>query len=390
LVHSDTFLKNRIDIQVRSIDVKDAHSEILPTIQILTRYYITRTGTTNQQDKGKLNVQLFMTAWNPYLALLKIKSAGILVDMAKTAHMNSISDNVAAAGKLFYNISLLEKTIRANKQILALERNKVDYARNRNELGTVDDLSLKTWNNALRGRQLELKGLEFQRDKLTAQLKRLIGYHPDYHLPLDTRDAVNQILRGFTGESVTFADVQGSSLPLKLAAKQEQLQSNSVTGSYVALLPRPVILFEDIQNEVDRRSGFNFAFGLDYTLWDGFKRVREIKRQKLKLQRAEIKRKELSEEMYILFNDLRNTLSSAGEMEGVSREQVTIAELSEERAFLGYKAGSLQYEQYMDRRIDTVRAQLDAVKSGQSRVNTLIDLATMAGGLNKYNAGIRY
>jgi len=304
--------------------------------------------------------------------------------------MNSISDNVAAAGKLFYNISLLEKTIRANKQILALERNKVDYARNRNELGTVDDLSLKTWNNALRGRQLELKGLEFQRDKLTAQLKRLIGYHPDYHLPLDTRDAVNQILRGFTGESVTFADVQGSSLPLKLAAKQEQLQSNSVTGSYVALLPRPVILFEDIQNEVDRRSGFNFAFGLDYTLWDGFKRVREIKRQKLKLQRAEIKRKELSEEMYILFNDLRNTLSSAGEMEGVYREQVTIAELSEERAFLGYKAGSLQYEQYMDRRIDTVRAQLEAVKSGQSRVNTLIDLATMAGGLNKYNAGIRY
>jgi hypothetical protein len=221
-------------------------------------------------------------------------------------------------------------------------------------------------------------------------MKRLIGYHPDYHLPLDTRDAVNQILRGFNGELVTFADVQGGNLQLKLAAKEEQLQSNSVTGAYVALLPRPVVLFEDIQNEVDRRSGFNFALGLDYTLWDGFKRVREVKRQKLRLQRAEIRRKGLSEEMYISFKGLRDTLGIAGESESFSREQATIAGLSEEKAFLGYKAGTLEYGLYMDRRIDTVNAQLEAVESAKNRVVSLIDLATLAGGLNKYNAGIRY
>ncbi len=386
-MHSDTFLKNRIDIQVRSIDLKDSHSELLPTIQLLTRYYIARTGAANA---GKLNVQLFMTNWNPYLALLKIKSSEILVDMAKTAHMDSISDNVAKLGKLFYNISLIEKTIRANKQMYALDRNKVNYAKSRNEMGTVDDLSVRSWNNAMKSRDIRLKSLKFERDKMIGQLKRLIGYHPDYHLPLDTRDAVNQILRGFNGQSVTFSDIQASNLQLKLAAKHEQLQSNSVTGAYVALLPRPVILFEDIQNEVDRQSGFNFAFGLDYTLWDGFKRVRDIKRQKLRLRQSEVKRKEMSEEMYIAFKDLRNTLGISGEREDAAREQATLAELSEEKAFIAYKAGDLLYEQYMDKRIDTVQAQLDAVKSGQSRVLSLIDLATMAGGLNKYNAGIRY
>ncbi|MDQ7782149.1 MAG: TolC family protein [Desulfomonilaceae bacterium] len=387
LVHSDIFLRNRIDIQVRSIDLKDAHSELLPTIQLITRYYIARTGPA---DAGRMNVQLFMTNWNPYLALLKIKSYGILVDMGKTAHMESIADHTAKAGKLFYGISLLEKAIRANKTMLALERNKLDSARSRNEMGTVDDLSLRSWHNAVKSRRLRLKGLEFERDKSIGQLKRLIGYHPDYHLPLDTRDAINQILRGFNGASVTFADVQGSNLQLKLMAKQEQVESNSVTGAYVALLPRPVVLFEDIQNQVDRRSGFNFALGLDYTLWDGFKRVRDIKRQKLRLRRVEVKRKELSEEMYVAFKDLRNSLSIAGETEAFSREQATIAELSEEKAFLAYKAGDLPYEEYMNRRIDTVEAQLEAVKSAQDRVVSLIDLATMAGGLNKYNAGIRY
>jgi outer membrane protein TolC len=92
----------------------------------------------------------------------------------------------------------------------------------------------------------------------------------------------------------------------------------------------------------------------------------------------------------VAFKDLRNSLSIAGETEGFSREQATIAELSEEKAFLAYKAGDLPYEEYMNRRIDTVEAQLEAVKSAQDRVVSLIDLATMAGGLNKYNAGIRY
>jgi len=46
LVHSETFLKNRLEIQVKSVDVKDAHAEVLPTIQLVTRYYFARTDST--------------------------------------------------------------------------------------------------------------------------------------------------------------------------------------------------------------------------------------------------------------------------------------------------------------------------------------------------------
>jgi hypothetical protein len=97
-----------------------------------------------------------------------------------------------------------------------------------------------------------------------------------------TRDAANQIL-GFNG-LVTFAEIQGGNMPLKILAKKEQLQSNMTTGAYLALIPKPVFVLEDVQNQVDRTSGFNLALGLDYTVWDGFKRVRDIKRQKLKAE----------------------------------------------------------------------------------------------------------
>jgi outer membrane protein TolC len=235
-----------------------------------------------------------------------------------------------------------------------------------------------------------MKGLDSQLQEKIADLKMLMGYPPDYHLPLDTRDAANQVLGGFNGQLVTFAEIQGSSLPLKLAAKKEQVQSNLVTGSYVALVPRPSLLIQQIQNQVDRTSGFNLAVGINYTLWDGFRRVREIKRQKMRAEQLKLDRDQLSQKIYGQFKRIRSGLDVSGEREAFVREQAKLAELGEERALMDYKAGSIPYDRYVDKRLETVEAQLDSVTGPQERVIDLIDLATLAGGLNKYNARIAY
>jgi outer membrane protein TolC len=388
LVHSDELTSNRIDIQLASMDVKDAHSELLPTLQIFTRYYLTESSSTG--ITSPFNVQLIVTQWNPYLALLKIKAGNILVDIAKITHISKISDDTNTIAKTFYGIASLERRIRAKKEMVALQRNKVNYGRSRGEQGNTDELELRTLENSLRGMQIDVKSLKNQREEQIALLKRMIGYPPDQYLPLDTRDAVKQILGGFNGETVTFPEIQANNLSLKILAKKEQLQSNYVTGAYVKLLPRPLIVFENVQNQPNAASGFNIALGLEYTLWDGFKAVRDIKRQKLNGRIAEIKRSEASQEIYGQFKKIRNVLQLAGEQEAYSREQAKLAELTEEKAFLGYKSGAEDYDQYMSSRIQKVQAQVDAMKSMEPRVLSLIDLATIAGGLNRYNAGIRY
>ncbi len=389
LVHSEDFLKSRIDIQIASADVKDAHAEILPTLSIITRYYINRAQA--QSTSGTpLSVQLFITNWDPYLALLKIKSSGIMVDIGTTKHYDKISENISQMAKIFYRIHVLEKTIRARKQILALQQDKVSYGQSRHEQGTVDPLEVRLWTNNLKGERVKLKTLEAELEEKIGQLKMLMGYHPDYYLPLDTRDAANQILAGFNGQLVTYAEIQGGNLALKISAKKEQFQSNLVTGAYVALVPKPVFVLEDIQNQVDRTSGFNLALGLDYTVWDGFKRVRDIKRQKMKAELLKIDRDQLSQRLYNNFKRLRGELDLSGEREGFYREQARLAEMTEEKAFLQYKAGEVPYELYVEKRLEKVQAYVDSLNSLEGRVTSLIDLATIAGGLNKYNVGIRY
>lgn len=389
LVHSDVLTKNRIDIQLSSIDLKDAHSEILPTVQLVTRYYLVRTDDVYSSG-NRWQVQFNMTNWNPYLALLKIKSKGIMVDIAKISHFDKISDTTANIARIFYSIHCLEKSIRGSKQILALVQDKLNFAKSKNDQGKIDPLEFQTNQNDYRAQQIKVKSLEYDLQEKTGQLKALIGYHPDYFLPLDTRDATNQILNGFQPNWVTFAHIQGGNLQLKIAAKKEQMQSNAVTGAYVALAPQPAFVFQDNSNTPNAASGLNLALGLDYFLWDGFRRVRDVKRQKLLAQQYNLDREQLSQRLYMKFKKLRSGMGLSGERESLSREKAKLADLAEEKAFTNYKSGRIEYNDYMDQRIKKTQAHLDAAESLQPRVNDLIELATISGGLNKYNAAIRY
>jgi outer membrane protein TolC len=157
LVHSERILQNRLEIQIRSADVKDAHAEILPTLELVTRYYIATAA--NNANAGQINVQIYMTNFNPLLALFKVKSTGILTDIATTTHYDKIAEAECHMAKLFSGVHFLEKSIRTQRQIAALLQNKVDYGRTIDRQGTADPLELKSWANSLKSRQIDIRDL---------------------------------------------------------------------------------------------------------------------------------------------------------------------------------------------------------------------------------------
>ncbi|MGC8604414.1 MAG: TolC family protein, partial [Desulfomonilaceae bacterium] len=226
LVHSDTLTQNRIDIQLASADLKDAHTELLPTVIVTTRYWFVEVYNIYNTGATPWDIEVQMTNWNPYLALLKIKTKAIMVDIAKSSHLDKISEATGNIATMFYGIHTLEKSLRGSKQILALVQDKLNFAKSKNDQGRIDPLELQGLQNDYRSQQIKVKSLENDLQEKTNELKALIGYHPDYYLPLDTRDSANQILNGLKSDWVTFTDVQNGNLQLKVSAKKEQMQSN--------------------------------------------------------------------------------------------------------------------------------------------------------------------
>jgi outer membrane protein TolC len=155
-------------------------------------------------------------------------------------------------------------------------------------------------------------------------------------------------------------------------------------------VPQPQFVFQQDTNTPNATSGLNMGVGVDYKLWDGFKRVRDIRRQKLMAQKYNLDREKLSQQLYMKFKKIKSGLGLSNEKEGLSREQAKLADLAEEKALSNYRSGLIDYNNYVDQRIKKTEAHLEVAQSVQSRVNDLIDLATISGGLNKHNAAIRY
>ncbi len=386
--HSEAFLKNRIQIQLKSTDLKDAHSDLLPTLTVTTRYYVKRP--TGYEDRNPFSVDFSMANWNPYLALLKMKSQGLMVDMARLNHFDKLATGVREIALLFFAIDVQDRTLKASRQVLALHRNKLNYGESLSQQGRMDAVSLRTMANQARQQSLKVKEVEKEREHNVAKLKLLLGYHPDYHLPLDTRDAADQIFGGFNGRGISFAEIEAENWELKMAAKKEQLQSCAVTGSYVAILPQPMFLLEGLSNQVDRSSGVNISVGLNYTLWDGFKRVRDIKRQKQNAQLARIEREQLAGKLYGSYRKALDDIEVSAERESLRREEAKISELSEEKSYVQYKAGEVPLDSYLDNKIRRLETSIQSINALQQRAGVLLELATMAGGLNRYNGRIGY
>ncbi len=386
--HSDEFLKSRIQIQLKSADLKDAHADLLPTITVSTAYYILRP--KDQQDSNPFSVNFSMANWNPYLALMKMKSQGLMIDLARLSHFEKLATGVRDIARLFLTIDIQDRTLKASRQVLALYRNKLNYGESLSRQGKQDPITLRTLANQARQQGVKLKEIENERADNIARLKFLLGYHPDYHLPLDTRDAANQILGGFNGRGISFAEVQSENWALRMAAKKEQLQGCAVAGAYVALLPQPSLVFEGLSNQVDRTSGVSIALGVSYTVWDGFKRMRDIKRQKMNAQLSEIERDQLSRQLFATYRKTLKEIEVSAERESLRREEANVAELAEEKAYVEYKAGDMPQDVYLDKKIQRTEASILAISALQQRVAALLELATMAGGLNRYNGRIGY
>ena len=107
-------------------------------------------------------------------------------------------------------------------------------------------------------------------------------------------------------------------------------------------------------------------------------------------QKYNLDREKLSQQLYMKFKKIKSGLGLSNEKEGLSREQAKLADLAEEKALSNYRSGLIDYNNYVDQRIKKTEAHLEVAQSVQSRVNDLIDLATISGGLNKHNAAIRY
>jgi outer membrane protein TolC len=336
---SPFFTKSALEIEVRHLDESDSRWGVVPSITLRTRYFV------NRPDVAGLNarpyaVDFLAEDYNPLEAYISLQVRKLLTKIAVLSHLQVISQGLHRLARGFLQLDNLNRLAAVQQELVHLAEKNLAYTQELLKLGKVALLEVKAASQELELAQLEKRRLEEAQADLRQALKSFLGVKAEERLTFDLRLARQQILGDFDAGVAPLEKAQDRSYELKIQHLKKELQARNVSLARTKLLPT---IFFGVQTPdplslVDAH-GYYFSVGLKFPVWDGFRRVRNISRQKTILQQynADQELKEL--DFGDKWREAKDHLRQAATELQVSQGKEELARLKARQGEIRYQAG---------------------------------------------------
>ncbi len=338
LRHSPAFARSALEIEVRRLDEKDSKSDFLPTITLRTKFYPhqpERAGSVNQRD---YSVDVAIESYNPLVAHYSLKIRRLLTRMAVLSHLQVISEGLRQMGHAFLELEALSRLAGVQDRLLEVSRRQETYVRRLVELGEATPLEVQVAaqeSEVLRGEKARLQAAQA---RLKERLRDVAGLKGEEPLDLDLPRGRQQVLG--LGEPRDWTQQEPHSYEARMEAIKRELQSWNITLAKLRLLPA---LTAAVQTPdpvaVTGVRGYFFSVGLTWPVFDGFKRLRDVTRQKTLLTQVEAEGAAKESDVRFRWREAVDKLQAAAAARDLARSQVELARLKERQAELRFQGG---------------------------------------------------
>jgi outer membrane protein TolC len=379
---SPYLIKSAVDIDIRRIDENDSRYTIAPPpMTFRTYYYVDRPQQFGGNPKP-YSLSFTMDSYNPFGSYFTLQAQKAATQMAIFAHLHVISVGLERLGLMFLQMATLKQSVAFQTNLVQLVRENLTYAENRRTIGTGTSLEVRTAAQELEVAKSEQARLETSRKHILNSLKNFMGFKPGQSLDLDLRDAPRQVLGSFDPAAATLEQAKERSVELKGLELKKEMQGYMVTVAKVKILPS--LLFNAQTPDplsASNGTGLYVGFGLELPVWDGFKRIRNVSRQKAILKQIGTE-KDLKElDLADKWNDLHETINSAVAGLKLARSQEELTRLRERQAEIRYNSGSDQLNAWLEARKSTISAQKNTMIKTTEYDQLILNLRQLCGDL---------
>jgi outer membrane protein TolC len=209
-----------------------------------------------------------------------------------------------------------------------------------------------------------------------------MGLKPDQSLRLDVTSARRQVLGDFQPKKTGLQQAEERSFDVRIKRMTKELQTYNVSLAKMKFLPSLNLSLQspDPLTLTNARGTF-FSVGLSFPIFDGFKRLRNIDRQKMVLEQyaseEEVKTSELSQK----WGEAEEKLNNAAAALRVAQAQADLAKLKETQGETLYRSAEKDFSILMAGRQARVKAQTEAVKKGLDYDLAVLELRHLSGDL---------
>jgi outer membrane protein TolC len=220
------------------------------------------------------------------------------------------------------------------------------------------------------------------KSRTQAAIKEFLGLAADQPLQLELSQARRQVLGDFEPKKANLQDAESRNFDIRIKKLAQELQSWHVTLAKMKFVPNVNMALQspDPLTLTGIRGAF-FSVGLSFPIFDGFKKVRNIDRQKKVLDQFASEETVKSDELSQKWREAEEKVNTAATALRVSQAQTELARLKETQGETLYRTAEKDFSVLMAARQTRVKAQMDAVKKALDYDLAILELRQLAGDL---------
>jgi outer membrane protein TolC len=377
--------KTSVEIDIRRLDEDDSRYSMVPPLTFRSYYYVDRPNQPGLNPKP-YSLNFSMDPYNPFGSYFTLQAQKMATKMAVFGHLKVISEGLERIGKMFLNLATMKRLAGLQTDLVSLSRENLVYAENRQSIGTGTSLEVRIAAQELELAKSEQERLALSQKRTITSLKTFLGLKPDQQVNFDLRDARRQVTGSFDPAAATLEQAKEKSYELKMLELKKEMQGYMITVAKAKIFPS--ILFTTQTPDplsVTSARGLYVGLGLEVPIWDGFKRIRNVSRQKAVLRQFSTD-KDLKE---ITLTDKWNTIQeefrSAAANLKMAQGQEELERLKERQGEIRYQSGTEPLPSWLSARKAILEAQKSAAARALEYDETVLNLRQFSGDLgNSY------
>jgi hypothetical protein len=380
ITQSPFFLKSSLDIDIRRMDETDSRYGLVPPLTFRTYYYVNRPSGTGSSQPYSLYFS--MDPYNPLGAYFTLQAQKLVTQVAILSHLKVISFGLQRLGTFYLELDSLHQLAATQKDMVQVARDNLTYVENRQNIGTATSLEVKVAKQQLELALGEQQAIALSLKRTLSGLKSYLGLQSVPDFTPNYRDSRRQVLGSFDPATASLEQAKHRSYELKAFELHKQLQGYNIRLAIAKIFPS--ILFNTQTPDplsVSTGRGLYVGFGLEIPVWDGFKRIRNVSRQKAMLRQigAQKAQKEcaLEDKWFGGLSEVQESglaLKNAQTMENLTR-------LKAHQNDVRYQSGEASLAVVLDSRKDLLKAHKEMLRKELDYNKAVLRLRETSGDL---------
>jgi outer membrane protein TolC len=320
--------------------------------------------------------------YNPFGSYFTLQAQKLATQIAILSHLGTISKGLERLGQYYLKLEYFKNAMACQKGLINLNREIATYAENRLTIGTGTSLETKVAHQELQLSQGELEQMELAEKREMHSLKKFLGLSDSVEFHPDFRDSRRQVLNNFNPATTTLDQAKNQSYEIKVIDIQKQIQGYKVLMAKAKIIPN--ILFNTQTPDplsATTGNGLYVGFGLEIPVWDGFKRIRDVSRQKAVLKQVDAEKEEtentLESKWYSGLDDAKQKSLALN----ITKSKEELARLKAQQNELRYQSGEVTLPVFLESQKLVLEAQKETLKKNFDYNAAVLKLRELSGDL---------